>query len=424
MAERPKRRRLAKADSPSSKKPIFNVFPHDPSEPATADDRIRWRGFCEIESDPAFFNVMLRDFGVEGVRVQEVVSLDQDMLACLPRPVYGLIFLFRWREEDSDKQEASCPEGIWFANQTINNACASVALLNIVNNVPELNIGQQLQQFKSFTADFTPALRGDAIGNFEFVKAIHNSFARKMDMLNADLQLKNDAWSQKKSRATGSGEDDAGFHFIAFVPVQGKVWKLDGLERQPQELGSITNEDWVDHVAPELRSRMAEYEEGQIEFAILALVKEPKAKLVAALAENVKSIASLSERLRHVKPDWRDSLPSHSDGSSAANYDILFGPCEQYELEQETIDRANLSPGLETNLESDEAEELVKNRQKLITSQASLRAALTEEIRTIRTDNERAASRRNDTGLLARGLLQVLERMGKVRAVFDCEGDT
>ncbi|KAL8944820.1 MAG: hypothetical protein Q9216_000242 [Gyalolechia sp. 2 TL-2023] len=121
---------------------------------------------------------MLRDFGVKDVRVQEVVSLDPDMLECLHRPIYGLIFLFRWREEDADKQEPSCPKGIWFANQTVNNACASVALLNIVNNVPELDLGDQLEQFKRFTADFTPALRGDAVGNFEFVKAIHNSFAR------------------------------------------------------------------------------------------------------------------------------------------------------------------------------------------------------------------------------------------------------
>lgn len=33
------------------------------------------------------------------------------------RPVYGLIFLFKWIEEDPDKQEQSCPEGVWFANQ-------------------------------------------------------------------------------------------------------------------------------------------------------------------------------------------------------------------------------------------------------------------------------------------------------------------
>ena len=62
--------------------------------------------------------------------------------------------------------------------KTINNACASVALLNIVNNLPNVVLGEQLCSFKNFTANFTPALRGDAIGNFEYVKAIHNSFAR------------------------------------------------------------------------------------------------------------------------------------------------------------------------------------------------------------------------------------------------------
>ena len=62
--------------------------------------------------------------------------------------------------------------------QTVNNACASVALLNIVNNSHEIEMGENLQQFKDFTANFSPALRGDAIGNFDFVKTVHNSFAR------------------------------------------------------------------------------------------------------------------------------------------------------------------------------------------------------------------------------------------------------
>lgn len=64
--------------------------------------------------------------------------------------------------------------------QTVNNACASVALLNIVNNVPDIELGDNLQAFKDFTKEFTPALRGDAIANFRFVKEIHNSFARSV----------------------------------------------------------------------------------------------------------------------------------------------------------------------------------------------------------------------------------------------------
>lgn len=62
--------------------------------------------------------------------------------------------------------------------QTAGNSCASVALLNIVNNIPGIDLGENLRHFRDFTMPFTPALRGDAINNFEFVKRVHNSFAR------------------------------------------------------------------------------------------------------------------------------------------------------------------------------------------------------------------------------------------------------
>lgn len=60
-----------------------------------------------------------------------------------------------------------------------------------------------------------------------------------MDMLNADLHLKNEAKSKKHRSKNGheASDSDASFHFIAFVPVTGKVWKFDGLERQPEALG-------------------------------------------------------------------------------------------------------------------------------------------------------------------------------------------
>lgn len=137
---------------------------------------------------------MLQDFGVKGVKVQEVFGLDDESLAMLgyvqsppfrgkllipdSKPVYGMIFLFRYKTHSENKQEAICPENVWFANQTHEYACATVALINIVNNIPNADLGEPLQQFKDFTQDFTPALRGDQIGNFEFVKQIHNSFAR------------------------------------------------------------------------------------------------------------------------------------------------------------------------------------------------------------------------------------------------------
>lgn len=101
MAEHAKRRRLARL-SDVSDAPITSSS--SPSNPATIDDERSWNGFCEVESDPvstlfskilyssyqfltfflAFFNVMLKSFGVVGVKVQEVVSLDEEILNDLP----------------------------------------------------------------------------------------------------------------------------------------------------------------------------------------------------------------------------------------------------------------------------------------------------------------------------------------------------
>ncbi|GKZ29682.1 hypothetical protein AbraIFM66950_006084 [Aspergillus brasiliensis] len=50
---------------------------------ASKFERDTWNGFCELESEPALFNVMLREFGVTGVKIQEVVSLDEEMMAFL-----------------------------------------------------------------------------------------------------------------------------------------------------------------------------------------------------------------------------------------------------------------------------------------------------------------------------------------------------
>lgn len=62
-----------------------------------------------------------------------------------------------------------------------------------------------------------------------------------MDILNSDLQLQVESKTRKKSsQSQDDGDSDSSFHFIAFMPVMGQVWKFDGLERQPQSIGKNT----------------------------------------------------------------------------------------------------------------------------------------------------------------------------------------
>jgi ubiquitin carboxyl-terminal hydrolase L5 len=74
-----------------------------------------------------------------------------------------------------------------------------------------------------------------------------------MDVLNADLILQNDyeKWvktnknprrkvaKKKASKSKKKDEEEAGYHFVAYVPISGSVWRLDGLQRQPINLGKF-----------------------------------------------------------------------------------------------------------------------------------------------------------------------------------------
>lgn len=52
-------------------------------------------GWLELESDPGLFTLLLEDFGVKGVQVEEIYELQRS----IEGPVFGFIFLFRWSEE-------------------------------------------------------------------------------------------------------------------------------------------------------------------------------------------------------------------------------------------------------------------------------------------------------------------------------------
>jgi ubiquitin carboxyl-terminal hydrolase L5 len=112
------------------------------------------------------------------------------------QPVYGLIFLFEFKQDDPELQESTCPDHIWFANQvgitmsrlflaliisqTTNNACATIALLNILLNIKSVDIGPSLSSLKACSMAMDPSMRGYAVGNDEFIRSTHNQFVQSV----------------------------------------------------------------------------------------------------------------------------------------------------------------------------------------------------------------------------------------------------
>lgn len=485
--------------------------------PSTPLDRATWQGWVEMESEPAFFNVMLKDMGVRGVKVQEIYSLEDYDLALLPQPVHALIFLFRYRETEKEDQGTHCPDHVWFANQTPDFACASFALLNIINNIPGLHLGKELRTFKDFTQDMDPLSRGDAVDSFDFVKRIHNSFARENDLLQVDMHLKSKAdkfhkrqalakaretreakkaaktpkktpvketavnevtparssngsakstpkKSPKKSSKKSILEDDPdgdfgapaksktqqkeqtngarrsnrepkpradkisevaaaeptndeGFHFIAYIPIKGHVWKLDGLDRFPQDMGSFSEDEggnWMTVAQLALMGLMAQYNASNIEVNLMAIVHDPLGSDRAALLGNVKTLQAADQKLDEVYDDWRSLEGAETKKEVIVNTSLELG------ITAGDVDAAEAEAGtLKKIEEEDDLLKLVEIRRGIIKQQAGLRATVRDSVEATKGDEEKAFHRRHDYGTFVRSWLNALAEQEILKELVD-----
>ncbi|CAK7237643.1 hypothetical protein SBRCBS47491_010059 [Sporothrix bragantina] len=257
--------------------------------PITEAELKAWKGWSDIESEPAFFNFILKELGVQDATIFELFGVDETSISYLPEPL-GLIFLYKFVEEDDEEAYENCPENLWFANQTTENACGTIAMLNIAMNCDRLGLGEHLTRFKTATQPLNPALRGHLLSTDETIRSKHNSFARRIDMLMSDLSLKlewAEAGKKKKSASSRKSaktkkkrradEDEAAFHFIAYVPMGNDVWELNGMQAKPLKLGSF-NGDWTAMARDRIAARMsnyAAYDDTAI-FNLLALCHTPR----------------------------------------------------------------------------------------------------------------------------------------------------
>eukprot|EP00944_MAST-04C_sp_MAST-4C-sp1_P015478 g15478.t1 len=264
--------------------------------------------WCTIESDPGVFTELIHSLGCTDVQLEEVISLDS-----LPAETLGLVFLFKFKKElyANDTRHGISSEAnrsVYFAKQTIQNACATQAIINILLNSKGIVLGDVLQNFKEFTSTLPYDIRGDMIGQQELIREKHNSFARNDPFVSAEDKRDND-----------KDKGDA-FHFVAYAPVNGNVYELDGLRDGPILINSVgENQNWIDIAKVEIQRRIGQFDSAEINFNLMALVKNKskaaKAELVRVESaidqlKNKDSLSKADEEILQVKQNRKAELES------------------------------------------------------------------------------------------------------------------
>ena len=86
----------------------------------------------------------------------------------------GLVMCFTWKQDHHQPKEFLDPSAkdVWFANQLNDDACASLAILNVLFNCPEVELGEEMCDFKAETSDMSPKVNRNVPPNsFLFLTA-------------------------------------------------------------------------------------------------------------------------------------------------------------------------------------------------------------------------------------------------------------
>lgn len=242
------------------------------------------RGWQELESDPGVFTLLLEDFGVSGVQVEEIYDLSKPV--SVSQKCYGFIFLFKWIEERRSRRKTmeeqkekfvtddTVVNDMFFAHQIIPNSCATHALLSILLNCEDVRLGLTLSKLKEFSSGMSPADKGNAIGNMVELAKCHNSHARPE---RRKLPDKNSANSAGVSTVR-AGE---AFHFVSYVPVNGHLVELDGLKPYPIDHGPWgENEHWTEKFRSVISERIGMSTGSEpyhdIRFSLMAVVADKR----------------------------------------------------------------------------------------------------------------------------------------------------
>ncbi|CAG9784907.1 unnamed protein product [Diatraea saccharalis] len=219
-----------------------------------------------MESNPDVMNKYLARLGVsEKWRMVDVIGLESEALAWVPRPVLAVVLLFplsdtyeqhrREQENDLKTKGLQTPKDVFHMRQVLSNICGTIALVHsVANNASEIEINDGL--LKNFLKD-AEGLDAAAKGAL-----LENSIAI--------LEAYKDVVHHDPVEVQDTNETPNN-HFVTFIHKDGHLLELDGRKILPVDHGQTTPEKLLEDAAKVCR-QFIEREPDNIGFNVVALV--------------------------------------------------------------------------------------------------------------------------------------------------------
>uniref|UniRef100_A0AC35U3K0 Ubiquitin carboxyl-terminal hydrolase n=1 Tax=Rhabditophanes sp. KR3021 TaxID=114890 RepID=A0AC35U3K0_9BILA len=191
-----------------------------------------------LESNPEAINKFLNKMNVN-IECEDIFSFDAEFVDFLPRPHLAVILCYpeykkvrqitdNIYEKLVEQQKNKIPEGFFFMNQTISNACGLFSLIHgLANNGNEQLIGEGcLKQWLDNAKNLPVEDRSRSLFNCKKIAQAHMENA-----LDGETDVPQ--------------EEDVDHHFISYVNRNDTLYEFDSSRTFPRSCGPTSEETFL-----------------------------------------------------------------------------------------------------------------------------------------------------------------------------------
>ena len=244
-------------------KPSFTRAPPLTPRLAPSSPHNMPKKWLPLEANPDVMNAFARALGLSpSYAFHDVYGFDDDVLDFVPKPCAAVLVLYPITPAteavrgavDSDTPDVPVPRELWYAKQTVSNACGTMGIIHAAMNA-RATVVEEDNYFTSLRA------RCEGLDADARASVIENDDALEVAHVGASTE------GQSEVPDIDANID---LHFVTLADVNGGLWELDGRKPGPVYHGPTSDAGLLKDSVPVIRKYM-DAADGSIHFNVIAL---------------------------------------------------------------------------------------------------------------------------------------------------------